>query len=83
MMRNGVTSIPPKVAGQLADRAKNLDGCFHIGEGVYKFAVGNIVVVLMSMEPPFGHQYRDPKEAEDIRQKIYERNAITDQRGQE
>ena len=58
-MMTGVTTLPPKMAAQYAERAKRMDGCISVGQGAYEFAQGTTVVVLMDIDPPFGHFGKD------------------------
>ena len=62
-----IQSLPPKMADQLAHRARRMDGCIALGGDMYEWAQGNTVVTLVSLNPPIGHIGKDPRRADEIR----------------
>jgi hypothetical protein len=74
-MMNGLMPLPPKMAEQLAERAKTLDGCVRLNElsDIYEFPQGSNVAVLMSIEHPSGHVGKDAVRANELRRIISER----------
>ncbi|MAZ17854.1 MAG: hypothetical protein CL535_16180 [Ahrensia sp.] len=62
--------IPPKMAQQLADRARAGEGIRVGNSDMYQFVVGNLVsTVMINMNPPMGTIVRDPREADRLRAK--------------
>lgn len=66
-MMTGHMSLPPKTAEQFAARARKMDGCVRISDGIYEFAQGSNVICLISLDPPIGHMGKDARRATDIR----------------
>lgn len=73
-MSSAIQKLPPKVAAQFAQKALRGEG-IKVGNGeIYEFAQGNNVICLMSVTNPFGHLYRSPTRAGEIRKIIKDRS---------
>ncbi len=73
-------TISYKMAEQLAERAKRLDGCVKLGgtSEIYEFANGSTVTTIIGLINPVGHMMRNPARAAEIRAEIARRDKVAE-----
>ena len=68
-----ITSLPPKMAAQYAEKAQKDEDCVKVGKSIWQFnPYGNVVVTIMALNPPMGNHKIDPDRAKEIRQALGE-----------